>query len=72
MDKIRHLNKSLQSQIFISISYFYCVLNDCQIQQSYKQICYFCHSYEAFQQYVEIVLQNCAGIVIFGIIWSIC
>lgn len=39
MDKIKHLNNSLQSQTFISILHFYCSLNDCQIQQPYKQIC---------------------------------
>lgn len=58
MDKIKHLNNSLQSQTFISMLYFYCMSNDCQVQRPYKQICYFCHSYKAFQQYMEIVLQN--------------
>lgn len=72
MDKIKYLNNSLQSQTFISILYFYCMLNDCHIQQPYKQICYFCHSYESSQQYTEILLQTGAGIIIFGIILSIC
>lgn len=58
MNRIKHLNNYLQSQTSISILYFYCMLNDCQIQQPYKQICYFCHSYEASQQYMETVLQN--------------